>query len=426
MKSASSSSPHPLHLFRAILREAGYHPDPAARSYLSQYASNSFRDAKIKLATRRKWTHEARLEREAVLLRNARQFLSILKRSNEGYLGPFRKTLSLTYGRTGQRRRPLMRQIMRIRSEPKSQALEGLPSYHPEVDFSTNGESKTETLDPVAITSANPHANPKKSEIYMYGPGIVAWPPRRHRPYTTDEIPPMFQALSISQKSAASNIPSQGRANKSKGDKLPETTIWGTPMPESRTRNAMLKWFASEAALLLPYLPPKEWVYIRDIALGTTRLTVPPRRPTSTTHIFTTPDAERAPSLLAAPKGEPKYNGRKQGNPHKFTQRFLANQYEWLLRHVPLLIGGEGEAAYGSSPVIPALAKRAQVPEEPVHASELQAVGRTGEQENAASRQHRPRPTGVFLWHSTVLDKGKPIQSIPQTLGDQANKALFG
>lgn len=412
---------NPLHIFRAILRETTYHPDPRARFYLKHHTRDSFRINKIKFAIHRQpWDPADKRKREVALMRRARHFCSVLRRANEGYLEPFRRTLSLTYARTGARRRQIMARIMAPVREP---AAHGGTNETGEIDANTPDEPPLPASSDHA--SLSPPAGTKKSGV-LFPMGLsdnrffpeeaASSPPivessvsqvvahRASRPPKT--APPLFTALSTSQSSASAFIPSQTRTNKSHITKLPTTTIWNRPLPACRLRNLTAKWYANEASILMPPLPSQEWAHIRSIAAGHTHLTPSPRRPPAKTRVFgPAPDpAEQAASLLALPEREAGYEGKQRGNPHRMTSRFFRREYEWLLRHVPLQIETSARA--------------------PAREADAKAGPEGGPSQHNPPKQRKKADKPAFLWHSSILERAGRRMSV-QSLGAEATKALF-
>lgn len=443
---------HPLHIFRAILRETTYHPDPEARLYLKHHTRDAFRINKIKFAIHRQsWDPAYRRKREVALMRRARHFCYALQRANEGYLEPFRRTLSLTYARTGARRRQLMAQIMAPfrDSESHSAATETaaaqddnsdgarLPAspIHTGISFPTRAKGRS-VLFPMEPSPSG--FFPPAEESASSGPPAESTEaeaihePSRARP--PKKAPPLFTALSTSQSSASSYIPSQTRTNRSR-PKLPTTTIWQRPLPASRIRNLTAKWYAKEASILLPPLPLPEWTHIRSIAAGSSPLTPRPRRAAATTQVFSPAPApaELASSLLALPQREAGYEGKKRGNPHCLTARFVRRQYEWLLRHVPLQIDAP-KASSAPAPAATATAEAAaagvvarppdgaEQPQADAGAEARNEVEQTKQQRNKADNNNK-KPT--FLWHSSVVDRGGRRMMQVQSVSARATKALF-
>lgn len=77
-----------LHLFRNLIREARYFPDPVARQYMESHISQVFRVAKA----------------SNLNIAAARQALFLLRNANAGQVRCLERALFVAYGRIGQRR----------------------------------------------------------------------------------------------------------------------------------------------------------------------------------------------------------------------------------------------------------------------------------------------------------------------------------
>jgi hypothetical protein len=92
------------HLFRAILRESTYLPDPQARIHIATHATARFREYSPGHKP-----DDILIQRRRLQLDNARKSLSELRRANQGELKPLLKVLHLTYARIGKRRHEILR-----------------------------------------------------------------------------------------------------------------------------------------------------------------------------------------------------------------------------------------------------------------------------------------------------------------------------
>ena len=201
---------HPRHLFRALLRQCTYLPDPAARRWLQEYVVLRFR----KYCPRPPIPPEltARLGQEAsrkLLIKRALKGLRFLERANDGHPMHLGKILAMTYGRVGKRRRQLVAQL---------------------------------TLENPPIEST--------TTIHDQGPVLGN----------------QLKALVTAQmKNPDKSL---------KGDKLclkpriPEINTWGRPMPLNRVRNLKSEWYAEILDVIMPPLPEEEWNRLRGLASG--------------------------------------------------------------------------------------------------------------------------------------------------------------
>ena len=116
------------HLFRAILRESTYLPDPQARIYIATHAAQRFREY-----SPGNKPDDILKQRRHLQLANARKSLSELRRANQGELKPLLKLLHLTYARIGKKRHELLRDLQYkppADADLKSDALPKLTPQH--------------------------------------------------------------------------------------------------------------------------------------------------------------------------------------------------------------------------------------------------------------------------------------------------------
>ena len=306
-----------LHIYRSILRQITYHPDPQARSWLKQYAISSFWIAKDKsIHEFPSWPTPERASRETTLLKRARKFLSTVRSANNGSFEHFRRIIALAYGRHGPRRRELMHSIMA-------------------------------RVDTPGDTQASSKSPPTKS------PDVI-------KSSSASIASPNFIALSRAQARNGSYILEQTRTLRPQGPKdFPATTIWNRPTPPARLARHRQKWYAHDAAILLPPLPIKDWHYIRNIAVQNIALAFPPIRKAGTTGVLTHDDPDTAYSNPQQPAIDffaplkrsldppnDKSTLTQQPGPRQgpFTRpRWLSRQYAWLLRHTPLAVHKQSE-----------------------------------------------------------------------------------
>lgn len=286
-----------LHLLRALLRECSYLPDESARLYLHRHVLYSFR------------VHCPRPpispptivpERLTSLLHKARKGVSVLRRANEGYLGPLTKVLYLTYGRTGRRRRQLMLPLTTTPPTPQ---------------------------DHKAVEAAGQLLAESTSE---YGPG---WKPR-----------PLVQAMINSQAKQLSKFENGVRPQGILGRKLdiPETNIWGRPMPLCRIKNTQRRWFADVLDSIFPPLPEAEWKRLEALATGTRPWSGPiPRRQKA--QVDDAEDTEHISALTGRllvhgpEKSESAQSWRTIGHPHRITPRLMRRLWTKVFALTPLV-----------------------------------------------------------------------------------------
>lgn len=274
---------NPLHLFRSLLRECTYLPDPRARSYMHNYVLWSYRTYLPKPAA---WRKPIEFKRQVRLLHRGRKWLSMLQRANKGYLKPLEKVLMMSYGRTGKRRRELMQKLMA--PEPP------------------------QTSEEVATFSV-----PK--------------------PYVKDWKPPAkVDALMRSQAKQQAWLDKMSAKVKTKV-KIPAENSWGKPMPTSRIINMTHKWYVKQLDNLFPPLPEAEWEELRSLATGEICWRGPAKRRTPAQgNSSLNSNAPTENTLLAGPQKGHTFRDFVNGRPHDITPRLMRRLWAMIFRHVPM------------------------------------------------------------------------------------------
>ena len=216
-KGAHWTTLNPRHLFRAILRESTYLPDSAARHYFRHYIIKRFRKYNPRPPIPAELTE--RLQQVSVqkeLFRKARKYLVFLKRANTGHYPHLKKTLSLTYGLEGRRRRELLQEII-------------YPA-------------------PAVEKVSSPLVSP--THVSEIGPALGK----------------QFIRLAKSQG-----------LDRMMNPYIPSENSWGRPMPIKRVRNLKKKGYANLLSTIVPPLPEQEWERLRDLSLGRIRWEGPVR-----------------------------------------------------------------------------------------------------------------------------------------------------
>ncbi|MCJ1443514.1 MAG: hypothetical protein MMC23_004012 [Stictis urceolatum] len=217
-----------LHIYRRLLRETTYLPDPWAREYWRNYITSRFDayhprqndDSKPKDPLAKepgRPIHSS--QRATILLRSSRNFLRTLCRANEGFPSALTVVLRHAYGRTGVR---------------KYQLLQPYLAHDPPADSASLQDLMTQKV---------------KAENEQ-GPSV----------------PEGLRVIAVAQKSHNTNIPSTPIR---RVDALvPEKNAWGRPMPLCRVRNMRRKHLSELIELVMPPLSRSEWERLRDLALG--------------------------------------------------------------------------------------------------------------------------------------------------------------
>lgn len=275
-------SKNPVHIYRALLRECTYLPDPNSQTFIKGWVSDSFRrylprDPIKKVCKPISITPQ----RASTVLRRGRHLMHILRRANEGYTEPFEKVLRWTYARTGKRKRVMIAKLTGD-EEPTNEFQES--DHEAPIKFSRD------------------------------------WKPS-----------PTIMALLRSQHRHQEHMVWQGPKVKP-DNRIPAANLWGNPMPECRIRNNQKKWLAKHLNLLQPPLPDEEYKHIKVVARGEKKLSPIPRRPTADVHVLASPDSGHESVLTDPPR-----TIYIKGRPKEVTARFIRRRMARLLIHVPFV-----------------------------------------------------------------------------------------
>jgi hypothetical protein len=233
----------PLHegrsLLRHLLREATYLPDSAAQAYIKKLVVLRFRARSEKGGDAEKW------------LLKARRNLSILQRANMGEEHPLLKVLHLTYGRTGPRRRQLLRPLLQPDTEP-----DHTPTLEKEME-------RVRAVDPASWDLTT-----------IPVPPIFQTPPARKKKQKADHIEyklsdDFSKLKAVVQSQRQTNPPTTRQQLKADTYLMPATNIWSRPMPRCRAKNLVGDWRAAFLDRLLPPLPEQEWLRLQALVQGT-------------------------------------------------------------------------------------------------------------------------------------------------------------
>lgn len=271
-----------LHVFRALLRQCTYLPDPAARQYLHGHIVSRFRDyhprSTLPFSSRRYKSAAVVQQRLPSLLRTARRGHVFLCRANDGHVRHLGKILAMTYGRVGKRRHRLLKDL-KIPDVPVDQA-----------------------------------AVEKLSD-----------PGNQFVPHPSEQL----MALITSQ--ARRRLSHFSRSNTPRPKlEIPEKNIWGRPMPIKRVRNMKRRWYAETLDRIMPPLPEAEWDRLRLRASGQW----PWEGPVARRKWAGGPDDDGQRHLV----GE-HVKGSKGtcSNPHNITSRYMRRLWEKVSVQCPLM-----------------------------------------------------------------------------------------
>ena len=278
-----TSSSAVLHIFRALLRQCTYLPDPAARQYLHGHVVFRFRDyhprSTLPFRSQRHKAAALVQRRLPYLLRTARKGLVFLRRANDGHVRHLGKILAMTYGRVGKRRHQLLKDL-KIPDVPLNQA----------------------TIE--RLSEPGNQAVPHPSERLM---ALVESQARRRLTHFSRTNTPRPKL------------------------EIPKENSWGRPMPIKRVRNFKRRWYAETLDRIMPPLPEAEWDKLRMRAAGQSSWEGPVARrkwaggltDEGQTHLV----GERV-------KGDSK---GACSNPHKITSRYMRRLWAKISAQCPLM-----------------------------------------------------------------------------------------
>jgi len=158
---------------------------------------------------------------------------------------------------------------------------------------------------------------------------------------------PGWQPVSIIQALTQSQANQHGHlehitAKLSPHFKYPEKNIWNKPMPRSRVKNAMKKWYSKNVKLLLPPLPEKEWEAVKLQAQQGVWDSVVKRR--SKVHTISDSECDARQALLSGPASGKTLKPYALGRPHRLTRRFMRRMMaRVVLKHTPVPIFDEAK-----------------------------------------------------------------------------------
>lgn len=277
---------NPVHLYRALLREASYLFNTTLQDFHTQHIRWSFRRQLSPSKLSRHGVPDLGVsslptQYETQQLRRGRQYLYVLQRANQGYKGALANVLRMAYARKGKRRRELLKDIT--------------------------------TPDPV---TSEPSSDPST-------------PPQEWQP------PAKFSMLLKKQKGVHNYLDRGGTIKPM--PVIPKKNRYGKPFPKSRARNMIRTWYAKHANLLLPPLSEKEWLEAYQSATDSKQSpkeATMTRRPAATAAVFAPFHAAGIREyaelqdfvVMSSQVGRPKISNTARGiigNPHKMTPRFL-------------------------------------------------------------------------------------------------------
>ncbi|KAF7908804.1 hypothetical protein BELL_0114g00260 [Botrytis elliptica] len=246
--------PHFRKQYRALLREATYLPDSAARTFVHDLLVKRFNPPDPRKLNPKYWGTDylrSKVDLKKLQTRSKKNAtkLHLLERVNlEGSIPDLQHVLLRTYGRAGHRRRELITQLLR----PGEDELPQDDTALSRIIDSQISKNLDATKD-VEIDKAN--ASSKRQR-------------REHK------------NVHLFLASQQANNPMESMRGRIKSLKLdiPLTNAWGRSFPEKRKVNMQRTWWASLLERVLPPVPEHEWNRLRDLAEGTQPIECPPPR----------------------------------------------------------------------------------------------------------------------------------------------------
>ena len=268
----------PLHIFRALLRECTYLPDPNSRKFFHDYVVSRFRaycPHPYRNSCQRFKQTKTAIQLRPRLLKDAQKGLKSLCRANHGHPQHLSKVLAMTYGRIGPRRHELLRQLK-------------VP--HSPVNFEALKDLLRQRSDPA--NQQVPHPSPQllallRSQMNRKETGYMRKLPRQSEP------------------------------------EIPQMNAWGRPTPIKRVRNIKRRWYAKILSRIMPPLPETEWERLRKMALGE--------------NYFHQPIARRGSSGERGIGLETYKSKKKYRRPHDLHSRYLRRLWADVFQQCPLM-----------------------------------------------------------------------------------------
>ena len=259
---------------RAFLRESSYLADSVARQRIRRLIRGSFRGHERKLKD--SWRqHDVLLEeRVEKWYKDARRKLSVLRRSNEGDPNCLKRVLLEAYGRTGKRRRELLRPLL-LSSTLRPLLLPSIREQSSEIAADQGHQEDTRSSDgPSAGTDEMADDTEAGESDEPFHVDSQNQPNTKFEPRP---LPPQLAALLRSQIKSAPPVITRINPRRLEAD-VPELNTWLRPMPQKRLKNLHHNHYAELLSRALPPLPGDEWERLRGIASGEVKIEASKRR----------------------------------------------------------------------------------------------------------------------------------------------------
>ena len=303
----------PLHLLRALLREASYLPDATARDYFRRYIVARFKayqpapraTASFDVGAVARYRHRSFRRRHAAIIdarvgqqhRKAHKGLNLLRRANQGEGPCLQKVLWFAYGRLGRRKYALLDDLLKP--------------------------------DPLWPAGTPPLQQLYRSNLrclqYFEAPTVRNG---THVVHISNQYP-RLRAVITTQ---AHHDLSLRRPLKRAQLRTPVLNVWERPMPVKRAVNNVRRWYAETMTRLLPALPTDEWDRIDAMSRGDQRIAFTTRRrAASPSDAQPALDRETVHHHLAMDKLSKADRPQGIDRPHVLTARYMRRLYSRLL-----------------------------------------------------------------------------------------------
>ncbi|OJD13921.1 hypothetical protein AJ78_05684 [Emergomyces pasteurianus Ep9510] len=280
MSLSPPQTPHWRHIYRALLRESTYLPDPVARKYMFSYVHESYRAYRPRVIP----NSYAGPNGQFYLERRARKLLSILSRANEGYMKPLERVLMLSYGRIGRRRHVLARPFF----VPKSSA------------------------DKIPFRFIIPPTCPLNWEPTPSLSALMKSQMANHHLKDVDATPVVHE------------IPQ------------PKKSIWNGHVSKRKVQKATEKWYDMIIKSILPPIPESEWNTLHGLVVGNEPWSSPKKRKRLATN--DSRNALNAEFLIFGPQKDRTFEAYMRGRPHIITRKLMTPMWERVLLATPRMI----------------------------------------------------------------------------------------
>lgn len=261
--------PHWKHVYRSLLRESSYLPDPISREYMRKYVRFQYRYYWPKVIPNSVVAPFGQINLEA----RGRKLLSLLTRANEGYLKPLERVLMLSYGRTGKRRHVLLRPLLGLGTSSSN-------------DGCTIPASQRKTFEPWTFPPGLDTL--VKDQVKQIGVRSVG-------------VRPLIKQATF---------------------KPPEKNSWGRPLSPSRIFARRRKWYLSTIDRVLPPLPDRDWNVLSGLMTGVEPWSEPQRRKRPVSDEGPQ-NALTAEFLIYGPKKGQTFEAFARGRPHHITLKLM-------------------------------------------------------------------------------------------------------